>query len=90
MTTSFVDQKPRVATEKDVQAKWGPRESGDGFRCYMCGHRFEVGDVWRWVYAVSRSCINFLVCEKCDGENVLDRWVMQNEEAGQRFWWLRH
>ena len=46
---SFTDQKPRVATEKHCKTKW----SGDqaNFRCYMCGHKFEVGDIWRFVYA---------------------------------------
>ena len=81
---SFTDQKPRVATEADCLAKW----SGDpaNFRCYMCGHKFEVGDVWRWLY--SKTTINPLICEKCDGPDVLERWVAHVKRGLEVYWWL--
>jgi hypothetical protein len=83
---SFTDQQPRVATEKDCQTKW----SGDpaNFRCYMCGHKFEVGDIWRFVYAGDRGAINPLICKVCDGPDVLDRWVAHYRHAESAYWWL--
>ncbi len=84
--TSFTDQKPRAATESDLRLPWSgaPRN----FRCYLCGHHFEVGDVWRWVFSNGRGVINFLTCAKCDGDDVLDRFVAVAKEARERFWWL--
>jgi len=63
---SFTDQKPRVATEEQVNKWGGSREAGKRFRCH-------------------RGC---LVCEKCDGVDVQERWQSANREAEQRFWWL--
>lgn len=86
---SFTNQKPRVATEKDLHLDWAGGKKDKYFRCYLCGHKFEVGDVWRWVYSLNHNVINFLVCEHCDGPDVMERWVEQNKEAARRFWWLR-
>jgi hypothetical protein len=95
---SFTDQKPRKATEEHLKARWGGGHPGEKFRCYLCGQKFQVGDVWRWVYGNNRKVIdpdgktwgvcNFIVCEDCDGDDVLDRWVKRNEEAHRYFWWL--
>lgn len=88
---SFTDGKPRIATAEDLVAKW----NGDpaNFRCRLCGHRFRLGDVWRWVFAnAAHSEVrhgNFLVCAQCDGPNVLMRAAEQEREAEQRFWWFR-
>jgi len=30
------------------------------------------------------------VCVKCDGSDVIDRWRKHNEEANQKFWWMRY
>ena len=83
---SFTDQKPRVATEEHCKAKW----SGDpaNFRCYMCGHKFEVGDVWKFIYAGDRGASNPLICKECDGPDVLDRWVAHYKRAESEYWWL--
>jgi len=83
---SFTDQKPRTATEEHVNARWGGEPKGKRFRCYMCGHKFVVGDVWRWV--MSKRYSNFVVCEKCDGPDVLERWYTTIDELKTRFWWL--
>jgi len=71
---SFTDQKPRVATEEDVKAAWSGIKDGKRFYCKLCGHQFQVGDVWRWVYAGKKGLLNLMVCERCDGVDVLDRW----------------
>lgn len=83
---SFTDQKPRKATEEDLKAKWGGVPDGKLFRCYLCGHKFEIGDIWRWVHA--KVFHNFLVCEKCDGEDVLDKWNKHIEELKTKYWFV--
>lgn len=85
---SFTDQKQRVATEKDCKAPWSGGKDGKYFRCYLCGYKFVVGDKWRWIFAGRIPLLNFIVCEKCDGDDVLERWQKANEEAESRFWWL--
>lgn len=83
---SFTDQKQRVATQKDIDAKW--KGSKGNFRCYLCGYRFKVGDLWRWVYDNdSGGHGNFIVCADCDGDDVRDRWAKANAELEARFWW---
>lgn len=93
----FTDQKPRKATEDDLKAKWNGKGPGEDFRCGLCGYRFKLGDIWRWVNSGRRNfkdgdktwgVCNFMTCEDCDGDDVLDRWVQANEEAHRRFWWL--
>lgn len=83
---SFADSKPRTATGEDLAARWGGAAPGKRFRCYLCGHKFVLGDVWRWV--PGRRTINFLVCGDCDGPSVVDRWVEHVEDSKRRFWWL--
>lgn len=85
---SFVDQKPRRATEEDCKADWNGGEGGVKFRCYLCGHKFVVGDYWRFVLATHKALINFLVCEKCDGDDVLDKWIDHNEILKTKYWWV--
>ena len=84
---SFTDQKPRIATEKYCKAPWGGVENGELFRCYMCGHRFKPGDIFRWVSAVHLGTNNLVVCDKCDGPDILQRWVDRVKEYEERFWW---
>lgn len=92
---SFTDQKPRIATEKDVCANWSCGKNGEFFRCYLCGHKFQVGDYWRWVYNNTSSYDgkqkvnygNFIVCKECDGEDILGKWEKANIELKERFWW---
>lgn len=88
---SFLDEKPHIATEKDVKSDWGTDKKG--FRCRFCGHKFAVGDTYRWVLANFKDSPskygNFFVCTKCDGPDVLERAAKQEDEARQRFWWYR-
>lgn len=82
---SFTNQKSRIATEQDCIDEWSGGKNR--FRCYLCGFKFEVGSVWRWVYATKIEYFNFLTCEKCDGDDILERWVKHNKELDQKFWW---
>ena len=84
---SFIDQKQRIATEKDCTLNWGGAKPGERFRCYLCGHKFIQGDKWRWVYAGNIKLMNFLTCEQCDN-NVLDKWQEANDIAKAKFWWV--
>jgi len=70
----FTDQKPHIATDKDVKALWSGASNGRKFYCKLCGHKFQIGDTYRWVSAGSIHRINLLVCSKCDGPDVLDHW----------------
>lgn len=88
---SFTDQKPHIVTEEHLKARWGTRKNVNGFRCYLCGHTFELGDQFRWVYMGDIKCINILVCESCDGNNIQERWKERVDEfRSDKFWALRH
>ena len=82
---SWTDQKPQLATEADTQRKWAGGKPGERFRCYLCGHKFVVGDTWR--FSAHTKYSNFLVCASCDSPDVKDRWTKMNEELETRFWW---
>jgi len=71
---SFTDQKPRVATAEDIKAPWSGVKNGKRFYCMLCGYHFQVGDIWRWVSGGKKHLLNLMVCEKCDGDDVLERW----------------
>lgn len=87
---SFLDGKPRVATEQDCQTRWHGMPLGEGFRCNLCGHRFKVGDIFRFVFTNDTPGAggNPLVCEKCDGPDVKERWAAMVAEARERFWFF--
>lgn len=90
---AFTDQKQRIATQKDCDASWSGVKGGQRFRCALCGHRFKVGDKWRFVYTndMPGAGGNPLVCEKCDGttEEVRQKWQLMCEEYKQKFWRFR-
>lgn len=90
--SNLLDGKPKPATEEQCKAAWGGGKNGKWFRCFLCGHKFKVGDIWRFVPG-GKWC-NFLVCEKCDGPNeeLRDRWGKMNKEArdGKYWWFCRH
>lgn len=87
---SFTDQKPWIVTPEDCAADWGGGKGGKHFRCHMCGHKFEPGDTARWQYTNSTpgASGNPLVCVKCDGPDVVERWKAMCTEAYGRFWWF--
>lgn len=100
MTTvkHYFDPVLRPATEAHVRGRWGADAPGKRFRCYLCGHKFVLGDLWRPVYANGGGSQkapavghgNFLCCEKCDGPDVLERWAeacRELDDLYERFWW---
>lgn len=84
----LTDQKFRFATEEDVKAPWSGGGGGRYFRCKLCGHRFEVGDYYRFVF---HKFGNILVCKDCD-TNPEEKWTQIHEEWDRlkegRFWWF--
>ena len=87
---SFTDQKPRTATDEDVKASWSGYPNGKYFRCKLCGHKFQVGDYYRFVF---HPYGNIIVCESCD-DNPEGNWTQIHEEWEQlkegKFWWFIH
>lgn len=83
---SFTDQKRRVATEKHCNANWNGGKNGKYFRCYLCGHKFVEGDGWRWVYGDTQT-INFCTCDSCDGDDVVERFLKQEQEYKDKYWY---
>ena len=91
---SFTDQKPRIATEKDVNAAWSGRKSN--FRCGFCGHKFKVGDQWRWIFTndMKDAGGNPFVCQSCDADNetLRAKWRETHKEMKTikegRLWWF--
>ena len=87
---NFTDQTQRVATETECGFAWSGVKNGGRFRCYLCGHKFKSGDKWRWVYAGHMKVVNFFTCGKCDGDDVIDRFVEHNakwKEIKKAYWW---
>ncbi len=77
---SFTDQKQHTVTAEDLKAPWSGYKDGSRFYCRLCGHKFKIRDLFRWVYAGSIDRVNLLVCRKCDGPDVLERWEKWWEE----------
>lgn len=89
---SFTDQKPRIATQDDIDAPWSG-EKHKNFRCAFCGHTFVVGEYWRWVFTnnVAGAWGNPTVCLTCDGDDVIERWKekwIQYKKLNDDFWWF--
>ena len=77
----FTSGERMIATEHDCHvAKWSGRDAGN-FWCQTCGHKFVVGDGYRWIYANgnSPSAGNFMVCDQCDIGN--DDLIRTRQEA---------
>ena len=61
------------ATEQHCRAKWSLGKSNERFRCYFCGPKFTLGDLFRWIYT-NDGCNgvpggNPLICRTCFDEN---------------------
>ena len=87
---SFTDQKPRIATEADVKASWGGAKNGKNFRCYLCGHKFQIGDQYRFVFGQTLG--NLMMCQECDTGDVLQKWADLQAEweklQNGKFWYF--
>lgn len=98
----YTKQQRQIATAEDCQKPWAGRPDGERFRCYLCGHKFQPGDGWRWVNAQALTVIrvedgqtlrvgDLVTCDACDGPDVLERWQQRHESyyGTWDFWALR-
>lgn len=86
---SFTDQEPFKVTEEHLGRNWGGRGL-ELFRCYLCGHKFVIGNTVRWIFTNSHPQLppgNPFVCESCDGDDVQKRMAEQHAEAKSDKWW---
>lgn len=89
---SFTNGQPWIATDKDCGMRWSCGKPGEHFRCGFCGHKFVPGDRVRWQYTndIPGAGGNPMVCEKCDGPDVVERWAKKCAEwAADAWWWFR-
>ena len=89
---SFTDMKPRKATEAHCKASWGGEKNGKLFRCSLCGHKFTVGDVFRWQMMGSYKMTNLMVCSDCDGspdELAAKYKKLEKEFNASKYWHFR-
>lgn len=82
---SFTNQKPRTATAEDIKAPWRGYKNGKHFRCWLCGHKFQIGDYWRWIAGGPKQLNNIIVCKKCDTGN--DDCLEKFKELLDKCWW---
>ncbi len=85
--------KPFVVSEGHVAVRWGGHPTWghqNRFRCFLCGHRFAVGDTARLVRGgvLGLAGDNPLICSKCDGADVVERCRAHQNEGKERFWWM--
>ena len=96
--SKWLNGQRTIATAHDCKGKWGL--DGQGFRCGLCGHHFNEGDGWRWIWMTgqswtgsdgkTRGICNFKTCDACDGPDVRERYVERVVEFfSDKFWSLR-
>jgi len=85
----FTNQKPFQVDAEDIARPWSGGKNGKYFRCYLCGHRFVVGDTARWQDSKHGS---FFVCSACDGpkDETIQKWIDMKTEYAVRFWWFKY
>lgn len=86
------------ATAEDCKARWSCGNPGEKFRCYFCGHKFAVGDVFKAIYSNSTPGApgNPLCCAACRGDKTDDqlrvewseKWAEWRDLTKNRFWWF--
>lgn len=86
----FTDGNWWLATEEDCKAPWGGAKNGKNFRCALCGYKFIVGDLVRWIYGAGHAWCNFFTCYKCDEGNEADilKLKKMDEEVQTKYWWF--
>jgi hypothetical protein len=78
---------PRPATAQDFLSRWSGFNDARMFRCHLCGKRFAEGDIFAIIFAPSPAG-NALICERCDGPDVVERWLQRVRHIQAEAWWL--
>jgi len=91
---SFLDGNPTTVTAEHLKAPWMGGKNGKYFRCAMCGYRFKLGDIFRFVFTndMPKAGGNPIVCQVCDGPNeqVRANWAAKcNQYWSEGNWWFR-
>ena len=84
---------PVTVTQELLKLPWAGNQAN--FRCYFCGHKFELGERFRWIFTndLPKASGNPLACESCgtDREQLRQKWAAMHEEfkaLKQRFWFF--
>ena len=88
---NLLSGKPIKVTEKHLKASWGGGKNGKYFKCYFCGYKFQLDDMFRCIYSNhTKAYGNPLVCEKCNdsNENLIEKWKKMHEIANSTMWWF--
>jgi len=85
--SGFTSQLPQIATERDLNARWGGDGPGNKFRCGLCNYKFQLNDYWRWVYTndIPGAGGNPFICKNCDDRYQMDRLKIAEEFAKDEF-----
>lgn len=82
---------PRIrslATENSWKARWHHQDSGWGFRCQLCGHRFQVGEEYIFLITTNEFGLpNPMICSSCDTPEAPRKYLELQIELYDRFWW---
>lgn len=78
---SLFDGKFHVMSKEFIEARIRYKKN---CCCALCGCEFKEGDPHKWIYANSTphaGCGNFMICEKCDGPDALQRGIESCKQA---------
>lgn len=89
--SDWLDGKLHEVEEEHMRLPWNG--SPKNFRCYICGHKFKVGDQFGFRVTNERGG-NFMFCGECHGEDgsqltekrqaSIDEW----EQVKEKFWYF--
>lgn len=89
---TFTDGKPHIVTAEYLKACWSGVPNAFLFRCKICGHVFQEGDTFRFIFGSHKrkNVGNVLVCSECDSsdESVYEQFIAMHEMLITRFWWM--
>lgn len=91
VTKGWTSGEPFVVTERDLRLRWNCGKPGEYLRCAFCGHKFQPGDIARWVYTNDAKGAggNPFVCQTCDGprEALIAEILKRRAELQEGRWW---
>jgi hypothetical protein len=92
--SKLLSNELQPVTQEHLNLEWGGNKNN--FRCGFCGHKFQLGDQYCWVYTndIPECGGNPLCCEKCaeiGTEGLRLAWKKKYDVAKNEMWWFtRH
>ena len=89
--SDWLDGNLHDVTEEHLRLPWSG--SPKNFRCYICGHKLEIGDQFGFC-VTSAPGGNYMFCGECHGEDgselVAKRQASIREwkEVKEKYWWF--